>query len=715
MSSLRDKVFSRGDTTLRRGLMGNLVTLVLVVAGLVGGLLLWGSHRAIDDMSRTSIQQAVERTEANLAGYFRPVEMNLAILEDWGRAGQLELDLENLAPVNARLKPMLRRMEQVSAVALEDADGRQYYFWQHGENWWGMYRDSADSDERVSLRWDDDGRLLDRRTEPIGEQLQRPWYDGAMAIDEGRTYWTEPFVLFTRDEPGVAAARRFESPDDGQIRVVAVAVTIADLSGLTSAMRPSENGYSAVLTPTGEVVGLPRASRYEDPAVVEDEILSSWADLDLEGLGSAWEVWRDSGADGGIVEADCDRWGGVHAGFSRFTLGEQNLVVATVIPQEDLTGTVNQQRNLAAGVGLVGVVLAVLLSIWMSRRYRKRISAAYDDARQLGQYRLTEKIGGGGMGDVYRADHAMLERPTAVKLLKAEMYDRESIRRFEREVQLTCRLTHPNTITVFDYGETDEGLFYYAMEYLDGVTLKEFLDYIGPLPESRVIYLMCQVCGALIEAHQIGLIHRDIKPGNIMITDEGGMADRVTVLDFGLVKDVKAPREISLTNQDYRQGSPGYMAPEVIREGKGDEPAVDIFAVGAVMYTLLCGKNPYRGESAVDTMIAQIEQPLQPPSELLGRQVDADLEELIMACMARERSQRPASMRDVLTALMNCESSGQWTLDDALEWWREHRDDALARRKPPETFEGTEAFEMTVTMGDQEVSTTLEGEPEEVV
>ena len=711
MVSFREKMFSQGDTTLRRGLVGNVVLLVVVVAGAVGSVLLWGSYEAIDEVSEASIAQAMERTEANLDGFFGPVETNLEILEDWGRQGYLELDLETLPEVNERLRPMLSRMPQVSALAMEDAEGRQYYFWQHGDGWMGAYREDQNSDERITLRWDEAGNELDRRTEPAGESLQQPWYDGVMGVAEGQTHWTDPFVLYTLDEPGVAAARRYSRPDEDRAQVVALGVSLTDISQHTIGMEPTENGVVAVLTPTGELVGLPSLARYEDPEVVADEILSSWEELGMGTLGMAWEKWRDNGAEEGIVQAEHEDTGRIRAGFSRFELADQTLVVATVIPRADLTGTVDRQRNLAVSAGFGGVVLAVLLSMWMSRRYRRRINDAFEDAQEFGKYRLTEKIGGGGMGEVYRAEHAMLERPTAVKLLKPEMYDRESIKRFEREVQLTCRLTHPNTVTVFDYGETDEGLFYYAMEYLDGVSLQEFIEYTGPLSDGRVVYLMKQVCGALNEAHQTGLIHRDVKPGNIMITDEGGMADRITVLDFGLVKDVKAPEGISLTQKHHRQGSPGYMAPEVIRKGQSDDPRVDIFAVGAVMYTLLCGCNPYRGDSAVDTMIAQVEEQVEPPSEVLGRPVDPALEELVMDCLAQDPADRPASMRKVLAALMECACETEWTVHDALQWWNEHRDDLLARRQSPETFEGTEAFEMTVTLGGD----TLAGDPEELV
>ena len=160
------------------------------------------------------------------------------------------------------------------------------------------------------------------------------------------------------------------------------------------------------------------------------------------------------------------------------------------------------------------------------------------DAQQLGQYKLEEKIGEGAMGEVYRATHAMLRRPTAIKLLRPEIAGEETLRRFEREVQQTSRLSHPNTVSIYDYGHTAEGFFYYAMEYLDGANLEEIVDRTGPMPAARAIYILRQACGALSEAHRAGLVHRDIKSGNILLCRQGGLHDVVKIVDFGLVKDL---------------------------------------------------------------------------------------------------------------------------------------------------------------------------------
>jgi hypothetical protein len=215
--------------------------------------------------------------------------------------------------------------------------------------------------------------------------------------------------------------------------------------------------------------------------------------------------------------------------------------------------------------GLFGLLSASSLAIFvftlLSSRLRQRARQANLLARQLGQYTLDEMIGAGGMGVVYRAHHAMLRRPTAVKMLNGDKTTDTALRRFEREVQITSRLNHPNTISIYDFGRTPEGVFYYAMEYLDGIDLEDLVERYGPQPDQRVIGILKQVCGSLAEAHGLGLVHRDIKPANIILNKRGGLFDFVKVLDFGLVKAVDAGKEAALTAANNITGTPLYMSP----------------------------------------------------------------------------------------------------------------------------------------------------------
>jgi serine/threonine-protein kinase len=210
------------------------------------------------------------------------------------------------------------------------------------------------------------------------------------------------------------------------------------------------------------------------------------------------------------------------------------------------------------------------------------LRAEVREARRLGQYVLERKLGEGGMGEVYRARHGMMRRPTAIKLLRGDRAGEIDLGRFEREVQLTARLTHPNTITIFDYGRTHDGVFYYAMELLDGATLQRIVAVDGPQPPGRVVRILGMVCGALTEAHAIGLIHRDIKPANIMLCSQGGEHDVVKLLDFGLVKEFEVDRDVKLTAASIVVGTPQYMAPESIVDPDSVDARTDIYALGAV-------------------------------------------------------------------------------------------------------------------------------------
>jgi serine/threonine-protein kinase len=234
------------------------------------------------------------------------------------------------------------------------------------------------------------------------------------------------------------------------------------------------------------------------------------------------------------------------------------------------------------------------------------LRAEVREARRLGQYTLEQKLGEGGMGVVYRASHAMLRRPTAIKLLLPDRAGKEALTRFEREVRRTAMLTHPNTVTVFDYGRTADGVFYYAMELLEGASLAEIVEVDGPQPGERVIHLLEQAAGSLAEAHDAGLIHRDVKPGNILVVDRGGIADLVKVVDFGLVKDVGVRArggptpEPALTLADTITGTPLYMAPETVTAPETVDARTDLYALGAVGYWLLTGTHVFGGHSIIE-------------------------------------------------------------------------------------------------------------------
>jgi len=293
------------------------------------------------------------------------------------------------------------------------------------------------------------------------------------------------------------------------------------------------------------------------------------------------------------------------------------------------------------------------------------------EARQLGQYTLEAPIGAGGMGEVYIARHALLRRPTAVKLVLGPDATEAQLRRFEREVQLTSCLTHPNTINVYDYGRTPDGIFYYAMEYLDGIDLEELVDRHGPQPSGRVIDILLQVCGALHEAHSVELIHRDVKPANIFLCERGGIWDFVKVLDFGLVKQVGAAPTLSQSSTNVLAGTPLYLSPEGITDPEKVDARSDLYALGAVAYYLLTGVPVFEGRTLVEICSHHLHTPPVPPSERApSRSIDPELERIVLACLAKAPEDRPASAAALAEWLRTCTAHGSWTQEDAAEWWR---------------------------------------------
>jgi len=293
-------------------------------------------------------------------------------------------------------------------------------------------------------------------------------------------------------------------------------------------------------------------------------------------------------------------------------------------------------------------------------------------ARRLGQYTIEAKIGEGGMGVVYRAHHGMMRRPTAIKLLRPDKAVEANLKRFEREVQLTARLTHPHTITIFDYGRTPDGVFYYAMELLDGASLDKVVAVAGRLGPARVVHVLYEVAGALVEAHDVGLIHRDIKPANIILCRQGGLYDFPKVVDFGLVKDLEPGGDAALTRADVIAGTPLYIAPEAITSPESVSPQSDLYSLGAVGYFALTGQNVFQGRTLVEVCSHHLHTKPEPPSKRLSRPLPADLEALVLDCLEKDPGRRPAGARELRRRLEACAAFGGWTDEDARVWWEQN-------------------------------------------
>jgi serine/threonine-protein kinase len=409
-------------------------------------------------------------------------------------------------------------------------------------------------------------------------------------------------------------------------------------------------------------------------------------------LGAVWVWWTVLASDADNLRRQTEALGGVVLQANSISLCWFALIAiyGTAVP--------NTWRRAAVVVGAMAATpFVVVVSVWWSDAPPARTRTEYllllsfwlglasatavfgshkiaqlrraaAEARRLGPYRLVRKLGQGGMGEVYLAEHRLLKRPCAVKLIRPERAsDPQLLQRFEREVQATARLSHPNTVEIYDYGHAADGTFYYAMEYLPGLNLQELVERHGPLPPGRSVGLLRQVCGALREAHAAGLIHRDIKPGNVIVCDRGGTPDVAKLLDFGLARDVSGSAA-ELTQDGVITGTPAYMAPEQA-SGASVGARADIYALGGVAYFLLTGRPPFAGPSAMKVLAAHLYEPPAPPSQHCP-DVPADLDTVVLRCLAKAPADRFPDMASVEAALGACESAGRWSAAEAAAWWR---------------------------------------------
>jgi serine/threonine-protein kinase len=304
------------------------------------------------------------------------------------------------------------------------------------------------------------------------------------------------------------------------------------------------------------------------------------------------------------------------------------------------------------------------------------------EARQLGQYRLGERIGAGGMGEVYFAEHQLLKRPCAIKLIRpSSAADPKALARFEREVRATAHLSHWNTVEIYDYGRTEDGTFYYVMEYLPGLSLADLVERHGPLPPERVIHLLGQACHALQEAHAHGLIHRDIKPANIFAAERGGQYDVTKLLDFGLVKPAAEAPGLALSQEGVITGSPLFMSPEQASGHQPPDGRSDLYSLGAVAYYLLTGHAPFERGNAIGVLIAHARDHVTPPSQLRPGVPD-DLERVVLRCLAKDPADRYPDAGSLERALAGCRDAGRWTQEQAAAWWKSATDVTLVPQPP---------------------------------
>ncbi len=316
--------------------------------------------------------------------------------------------------------------------------------------------------------------------------------------------------------------------------------------------------------------------------------------------------------------------------------------------------------------------------------------ALLDEGLPLGHYRLVSKLGEGGMGEVWRARHQLLSRPCAVKLIKPDRLfggsRDDAVERFRLEARAISRLTSPNTVRLYDFGVSETGTLYFVMELLDGLDLFSLVQRFGPMPAARIVPLLRQVCRSLAEAHEAGLLHRDIKPQNLFVCRLGVDFDVIKVLDFGLVKSV-GEDAAHLTADGALTGTPAFMPPERAAGGPGGETS-DLYSLGCVAFWMLTGRPVFSGDPMA-MLIHHVRTPAPRPSDVLGAPVPEPLERLVLDCLAKEPSRRPASAKDLDRRLAELERADPWAPEQAEQWWREHLPQASA---PPRGADPTDDF-----------------------
>ena len=318
----------------------------------------------------------------------------------------------------------------------------------------------------------------------------------------------------------------------------------------------------------------------------------------------------------------------------------------------------------------------VMVSSLVSRNVQRGKEGAAQP-RQLGQYLLMRRIGGGGMGVVYEAEHQSLRRPTAIKVLRPEKTGEHNLVRFEREARLTASLCHPNTVSVYDYGRTPGGTFYYAMEYIEGIDLDMLVQHDGPQHPGRVIQILAQICGSLAEAHAVGLIHQDIKPANVFLCERAGMVDMVKVLDFGLVRRFSRAESadgrtsmIAPQQQDFI-GTPHFIAPESLLGDGEVDGRTDLYSLGCVAHFLLTGATPFAGNTVLEVLGQHLHATAKPFASKTSWPISTELERLILGCLGKARVQRPSDAATLYALLQQCPEARVWDQEHGRSWWAE--------------------------------------------
>ncbi len=520
---------------------------------------------------------------------------------------------------------------------------------------------------------------------------QRPFY--ILAQQRRARIWTEPYLFYRSAVTGVSCAEPWYAADGGLRGVLTIDFDLDSMSRGLAALHNLPDSRTALFQRSGALLAGAGPGMQPPPragVAGTNRALASLGDCPDPLARELLVQVISQGADqpgarlAGVLQHPQD--GQVLYDIVPCPVGDEQLwYLGSYAPREALLGPVKELRARGLGIALASVLLAGALASAFARHVvrteqahaaaRRAARAAESRADDLGAYRLLKKLGEGGMGEVWRAEHRQLARPAAIKLIRAQLggadASSEHVQRFEREAQAIASLRSSHTIDLYDFGVAADGGLFYVMELLDGLDLDDLVARFGPQPAGRVVEIVAQICSSLGEAHARGLIHRDIKPANVYLCRQADEVDVVKVLDFGLVlANEKVTGQERLTNSGLVHGTPSYMAPE---QAQGDalDGRADLYALGCVAYWLLTGETVFADKGTMQQLISHVERPPRPIAEVVRSPLPPGLAEIIMGCLAKDPSERPQDAYALAAALRGvvCTGPQAWTGAAAQRWW----------------------------------------------
>jgi serine/threonine protein kinase len=686
--------------------MAVIIPLLVLASGLA---IAWITRTALltaaEATAARTLMQSTARTRREICQSLEQAGPMLDNLRRWLRAGP---DLGDDAGVARVLLGIANGRRGVALVSISTATG-DFHAVQPRADGWIYLRSAVTADGATPGRaWNiaPDGALT-----PVSDEAnsgydprQRPFYLAALR-NRGRS-WTDPYPFFIDGITGITCAEPVGDAAGPAGAVMAVDFNLDSLGAVLQQADSESGSASFLFTAEHVLLGLPtnwrpagmpegprRLLKAEDLAVTP---LSAYFAA-LPALPQDHEelppfIVRHDGED--LVAA---------VGSCRIDDGPR-WYIGMLLPRVALLGDTDRHLRLSLIIGLAVLGLATAVAAWFARhlaRSRSEAASARAQARkaeaaanEMGSYRLVKLLGRGGMGEVWLAQHRMLARPAAIKLIKAENlqglepeHGEEVRKRFAAEARLTASLRSRNTIELYDYGIAEDGTFYYVMELLDGIDLHDLVLRYGPLPPARVVHLLIQACNSLDEAHERGLVHRDIKPENLFICRHASEVDVLKVLDFGIVRMQRPDTEMAKTREGLVQGTPATMSPEQACDQPLDGRS-DLYSLGCVAYWLLSGSQVFDGENAMELLNHHVGTTPVPPSVRMHRPLPQGLEDLVMRCLAKDPAQRPATARLLAHALLELDLGREEPWDAARQrnWWERN----LPPRPELESVDGAE-------------------------